>query len=138
MRAGFASGCRSIVTSGASPWDDTKVFKCRASPSGRAVATIASQGRWNMRDGLPLSRTVVVTLPATSRDYPVVCKEGRHPIRGAVTTITIQCSWQMICRLKRGDDAPSRRVTLKALLWSASKQPLQVTTFTFDLPMTAA
>ena len=138
MRAGFASGRRSIVTSEARPWGDAKVFERRPSPSGRAVATIASQGRWNMRDGLPWSRTVVVTLPTTSRDYPIVRKECRNPIRGAVATITIKCRWKMIGRLKRGDDAPSRRVTLKTLLWSASKQPLQVTAFTFYLRMTAA
>lgn len=138
MRTGLPSSGRSIVTSYASPWRNPKVLEHSATPSHRSVATITGHGGRNVRNRLSLGRAVVVTLPATSWDYPVVRKKCRHPIRGAVTTVAIECSWQMRCRFKRGDDTPSRCVTLKALLGGPSKQPLQMTAFTLHLCMPTA
>lgn len=72
------------------------------------------------------------------RQNPVVSKESWSPVRGAVTTVTVDRSRQVVRRFKGGDNTAARRMTLHTLRRRSSKDALQMAPLAHDLCMAAA
>ena len=102
------------------------------------MARIARGPRAHVARGFALGGGAVMAFRTGPRQNPVVSKEGRSPVRGAVTTVTVDRRRQVVRRLKGGNDTAARRMALHTLRRSSSEYALQMAPLAYDLRMAAA
>ena len=126
------------MTGRASAWHNSKMPEGKAGPGNSPMTIVAGHSRRNVRYGLSLRSTVVMTLRTTSWSYAIMGKKRGCPICRPVTAVTVDRGRQVVRRLKGGDDTSARRVALHTLRRRATKNTLYVASLTHNLSVSAA
>ena len=133
----FSSGLDSVMTGRTGAWRDSNVFEGHAGPAHGLVAIVAGYRRRNVFPGFALHGDVVVALRTGAWHHPVMGKEGRFPIGGAVAAAAVDRGRQVVRRLKCRDDSSAGRMALHTLRGGSPKNTLNVATLTINLRMAA-
>ena len=126
------------MTGRASAWHNSKMPEGQAGPGDGPMTIVAGHSRRNVRYGLSLRSTVVMTLRTTSWSYAIMGKKRGCPICRPVTAVTVDRGRQVVRRLKGGDDPSARRVALHTLRRRSSIYALQVAPLAHNLRVAAA